>query len=210
MSKEDRKALPPPMQILVYDFAVNRSEVSSDSAAADELKGAGDDPNKNAQHMQLEHQITGIVAEKLVEQLHELKLPAIRWSGPPPAGPGIYVIEGQFVTIDEGNMAMRIIIGFGAGGTEIKSLVQVYASEPTGWLLAEAEVSAESSTAPGLAATLPIGSAVSGVGMAVAVSTGVGVVREINTDVRNGATDTAKAIVKLMEPRLEKLGWIQD
>lgn len=211
LSKKDRKTLPPPTQILVYDFAVSPSEVSADSAAASQLRGAGDDPYGSAQKTSLEHQIAGIVADKLVEDLKELDLPAMRWRGPAPAGPGIYTIEGQFVTIDEGNAAMRMIVGFGAGGTEIKTLVQAYASEPTGKrLLAEAEVSSESSNAPGLAATLPVGSAISGVATAAAIQTGVGAVREINTDVREGAEDTAEAIVDLMKPRMEKLGWIDD
>jgi hypothetical protein len=211
MSKKDRRNLPPPTQILVYDFAVSPSEVSGDSAAASQLRGAGDDPYNNAQKTSLEHQIAGIVADRLVEDLRDLDLPAMRWRGPAPTGPGIYTIEGQFVTVDEGNAAMRMIIGFGAGGTEIKTLVQAYASEATGKrLLAEAEVSSESSNAPGLAATLPVGSAISGVATAAAIQTGVGAVREINTDVREGAEETAKAIVELMEPRLEKLGWIDD
>ena len=211
MSKKDRKNLPPPTQILVYDFAVSPSEVSADSAAANELRGAGDDPYNNAQKTSLEHQIAAIVADKLVEDLKDLDLPAMRWHGPAPTGPGIYTIEGQFVTIDEGNAAMRMIVGFGAGGTEIKTLVQAYASEATGKrLLAEAEVSSESSNAPGLAATLPVGSAISGVATAAAIQTGVGAVREINTDVREGAEETAEAIVELMKPRMEKLDWIDD
>ena len=211
MSKKDRKNLPPPTQILVYDFAVSPAEVSADSAAAGELRGAGDDPHNNAQKTSLEHQIAAIVADKLVEDLKDLDLPAMRWRGPAPAGPGIYTIEGQFVTIDEGNAAMRMIVGFGAGGTEIKTLVQTYASEATGKrLLAEAEVSSESSSAPGLAATLPVGSAISGIGTAAAIQTGVGAVREINTDVREGAEETAEAIVELMKPRMEKLDWIDD
>jgi hypothetical protein len=211
MSKKDRKTLPPPTQILVYDFAVSPAEVSADSAAADELRGVGDDPYSNAQKTSLEHQIAAIVAERLVEELQDLDLPAMRWRGPAPAGPGIYTIEGQFVTIDEGNAAMRMIVGFGAGGTEIKTLVQAYASEQTGKrLLAEAEVSSESSSAPGLAATVPVGSAISGLATAAAIQTGVGTVREINTDVREGAEETAVAIVELMEPRLEDLEWIDD
>jgi hypothetical protein len=211
MSKKDRKNLPPPAQVLVYDFAVSPGEVPADSAAAGELRGAGDDPYSNAQKTGLEHQIAGIVADKLVEELQDLDLPARRWQGPAPAGPGIYTLEGQFVTIDEGNAAMRMIVVFGAGGTEIKTLVQAYAAEPAGKrLLAEAEVSSESSNAPGLAATLPVGSAISGVATAAAIQTGVGAVREINTDVREGAEETAEAIVELMKPRMEKLGWIDD
>lgn len=211
MSKQDRKNLPPPTQILVYDFAVNPGEISADSVAARQLQGAGDDPYNNPERTQLEHQIADVVATQLVEELQDLDLPAMRWRGPAPAGPGIYTIEGQFVTIDEGNAAMRMIVGFGAGGTEMKTLVQAYASEPTGKrLLAEATVDAESSNAPGLAATLPAGAAISGIGVGSAINTGVGVVRELNTDVREGAEETARAIVELMEPRMEKLGWIDD
>jgi hypothetical protein len=211
MSKTDRKSLPHPTQILVYDFAVSPSEIPADSAALGQLKSAGDDPNSNPQRTSLEHQIAGIVADKLVEELRDLDLPAQRWHGPAPAGPGIYTIEGQFVTLDEGNAAMRMIVGFGIGGTEIETLVQAYAVEPTGKrLLAEATVSSESSNMPGLAATLPAGAAISGIGMASAINTGVGVVREINTDVREGAEETAEAIVELMKPRMEKLEWIDD
>jgi hypothetical protein len=211
MSKKDRKTLPPPTQILVYDFAVSPGEIPADSAARSELQGAGDDPYNNPQRSQLEHQVAGVLAEELVEELQDLDLPARRWRGPAPAGEGVYTIEGQFVTIDEGNAAARMIVGFGAGGTELKTLVQAYVVEPTGKrLLAEATVDAESSSAPGLAATLPVGAAISGIATASAINTGVGTIRELNTDVREGAEDTARAIVELMEPRMEQMDWIDD
>ena len=209
LSKSDRRNLPEPTQILVYDFAVSPDELSAE--ARGRLPGAGDDPNSNAQRTQLEHQIADVVAAKVVEELQDLDLPARRWRGPAPVGEGIYTIEGQFVTVDEGNAAMRMIIGFGAGGTEIKTLVQAYAMEPAGKrLLAEATLDAESSSAPGLAATLPVGGAISGIGQAAAINTGIGVVREMNTDVHEGAEDTAEAIVELMKPRMEKMDWIDD
>ena len=211
MSKKDRKTLPEPTQILVYDFAVSPGEIPADSAARSRLQGAGDDPYNNPQRNQLEHQIAAVLAEDLVEELQDLDLPARRWSGPAPAGVGVYTIEGQFVTIDEGNAAARMIIGFGAGGTELKTMVQAYVVEPAGKrLLAEATVDHESSNAPGLAATLPVGSAISGIATAAAINTGVGTIRELNTDVRNGAQDTAEAIVELMKPRMEQMDWIDD
>ena len=209
LSKSDRRNLPAPTQILVYDFAVSPEELSAE--ARSRLSGAGDDPNANAQRTQLEHQIADAVAARLVAELQDLDLPARRWRGPAPAGEGVYTIEGQFVTIDEGNATMRMIVGFGAGGTEIKTHVQAYAIEPAGKrLLAEATLDAESSNAPGLAATLPVGGAISGIGQAAAINTGIGVVREMNTDVREGAEDTADAIVELMKPKMEKMDWIDD
>ncbi len=212
MSKKDRKTLPSPTQILVYDFAVSPSEIPADSAAASALQGVGDDPYNNPQRTQLEHQIAAVLAEELVEELQDLDLPAQRWRGPAPAGTGIYALEGQFVTVDEGNAMARMIIGFGVGGTEIETHVQAYVVEPTGKrLLAEATVNSESSSAPGLAATLPTGAAITGgLGVGSAINTGVGVVRELNTDVREGAEDTARAIVDLMKPRMEQMDWIDD
>jgi hypothetical protein len=210
LAKKDRD-LPKPAMILVYDFSVSPSELPADSAVAGRLQGAVDDPNATPQRNELEHQVAGIVADRLVEELQDLDLPAKRWSGPPPAGPNIYTLEGQFLTIDEGSALARMIIGFGVGGTELKTLVQAYAIENGHRrLLAEATVDSESSMKPGLAATLPAGAAISGIATASAINTGIGVVTEINTDVREGAEDTAEAIVELMEPRLEKMGWIDD
>lgn len=124
---DDDDELPYPSRILVYDFATSPSEVSPDSVASGRLSSAGDDPQSNAQRQQLEHQIAEVVANRVVAELQELDLPAMRWRGPAPAG---------------------------------------------------------NSSRPGLAATLPVGSAISGIATASAVQTGVGLVTEMNTDVR--------------------------
>jgi len=201
--------LPYPSQILVYDFATSPSGVSPDSVAAGRLSGATDDPQENAQRESLEHQIAAVVAERVVADLQNLGLPAMRWRGPAPAGKDVYTLEGQFLTIDEGSAVKRMIIGFGVGGTELRVLVQAYHLDVGKRdLLGEAEVSATSSKKPGLAATLPVGAAISGVATAAAVSTGVGLVTELNTDVQRGAEDTAEAIVELLRPRMEAQGWV--
>jgi Domain of unknown function (DUF4410) len=203
--------LPYPSQMLVYDFAISPSEVSPDSVAAGRLSGAGDDPYETAEREHLERQVAAIVAEDVASGLRELGLPATRWRGAPPAGAHIYAIEGQFITIDEGNALRRMIIGFGAGGTEVRTLVQAYyISGGQKSLLGEAEVSAESSKKPGLAAAVPVGAAVTSLGTAAAVQSGIGVISEMNTDVQKGAEDTAEAIVELLKPRMEAQGWIDD
>ena len=76
--------LPYPSRILVYDFATSPAEVSSDSVAAGRLSGASDDPQSNPQRQQLEHQIAEVVANRVVAELQELDLPAMRWRGPSP------------------------------------------------------------------------------------------------------------------------------
>lgn len=201
--------LPYPSQILVYDFAVSPYEVSPDSVANARLSGAGDDPQENAERAYLEHQVSAIVADRVAAELRELGLPATRWRGAPPAGTNLYALEGQFLTIDEGSALKRMIIGFGSGGTEVRVLTQAYyISNGKKALLGEAEVSAESAKAPGLAASIPLGAATGGVATAAALNTGIGAIREMNTDVQKGAEDTARAIVELLRPRMQKHGWI--
>jgi len=201
--------LPYPSQILVYDFAVSPYEVSPDSVANARLSGASDDPYENAERAYLEHQVSAIVAERVAAELRDLGLPATRWRGAPPAGTNLYALEGQFLTIDEGSALKRMIIGFGSGGTEVRVLTQAYyISNGKKALIGEAEVSAESAKAPGLAASIPLGAATGGVATAAALSTGIGAIREMNTDVQKGAEDTAQAIVDLLRPRMQKHGWI--
>lgn len=200
--------LPYPSRILVYDFAISPSEVSPESAAAGQLNGAGDSP-ESAEQAQLERQVAAIVADDVAARLRDLGLPATRWHGAPPAGSNLYAIEGQFVTIDEGSAFKRMVIGFGSGGTEVRALVQAYyISNGQKTVVGEAEVSAESSKKPGLAATLPVSAALSAPAAAFGIQTGIGVVSEINTDVQKGAEDTAEAIVELLKPRMEAQGWI--
>lgn len=201
--------LPYPSQILVYDFAVSPYEVSPDSVANARLSGAGDDPQENAERAYLEHQVSAIVADRVAAELRDLGLPATRWRGAPPAGTNLYALEGQFLTIDEGSALKRMIIGFGSGGTEVRVLTQAYyISEGRKSLIGEAEVSAESSRAPGLAASIPVGAVTGGVATAAALNTGIGSIREMNTDVQKGAEDTAEAIVDLLKPRMQAHGWI--
>ena len=201
--------LPYPERILVYDFAVRSSEIPPDSPAVDTLSAAIDDPHNTPQQLALAHEIAGVLAEELVDELKALGLPAMRWSGPAPQMTNGYSIEGEFLTIDEGSALARMIVGFGVGGSELRVLAQAYHITPTAKVLLSAvEVSAESSKKPGIAATLPVGAAISGVATATAVSTGVGVVTELNQGVRDGARDTAEAIVELMKRRMKEQGWI--
>jgi hypothetical protein len=55
---------------------------------------------------------------------------------------------------------------------------------------------------------LPVGAAVSGISTAASIQGGVGLISEMNTDVQQGAADTAEAIVELLEPRMEEQEWI--
>src|SRR5262249_38985444 len=67
-------------------------------------------------------------------------------------GPGSTLsVEGQILSIDEGNKTRRLMIGFGAGASEVRTLTQVY--EVTGGehrLVDDFYTAAKSSRKPGL------------------------------------------------------------
>ena len=207
--RADKAPLPYPQQIYVYDFAVAPNEVPPNAWGKAELVGATDDPDRNPERDALEHQIAAVMSARIVDELQKLGLPAVRWRGPVPKNQNSYALVGQFLTIDQGSALKRTIIGFGVGASEVQVLIQAYHVEGTRQTqLGEAKVTAQSSKKPGIAAMLPVGAAVSGIATAAAVSTGVGVVHELNQDVRKGAENTAAAIVELLKPRMQAQGWI--
>src|SRR2546425_9517270 len=98
------------------------------------------------------------------------------------------IIHGQFLTIDEGNRLRRMVIGFGVGGTDLRTKVQVYqGTEAAPLLLQEFEAKAESSKKPGMGPMAGVGAAATSAASAAAVSGGFGVVAGIDPIVRGDA-----------------------
>ena len=198
-------AFPYPQAIYVYDFAVSPAEVTTSGSVAARLNGATDDPNQNEKRNAVERQVAGELASKLVAELTEMGLPAVRWRGTPPKNIDAYAIVGQFLTVDDSSQPGQTIVGFGAAGTELRVLVQAYRVDGgRRALLGEAEVGAADASKAGLAGALtskgkPAGSS---------VSTGIGLVAKVNAKVRSGAEETAAAIVEHLKPAMQAQGWM--
>ena len=210
-----KEAAPPPAQelsftypkaIYVYDFAVAPSQISYASAAAARFSGATDDPDRTEQRDALEGQIADALATQLVAKLQELGLPAVRWRGAVPLNEDAYVVEGQFLTVGSNGVPEQKIVGFALGGGELRVLSQAYRVDGRQRrLLGEADVGRESA-APGLATELPVAK-LSAARAAQSVATGAGVVRSVTSKVKQGAEDTAAAIVEQLKPRMQEQGW---
>src|SRR5262245_19969924 len=187
-------AFPYPQAIYVYDFAVAPAEITTSGSASAQLTGATDDPNQNEKRNAVEHQVAGELASKLVAELNEMGLPAVRWRGTVPKNEDAYAIVGQFLTMDGGSQP---IVGFGASGTELKVLVQAYRVDGgRRALLGETEVGAADAAEPGIAGTLSS----SGKPAGSSVSTGIGLVTKVNAKVKAGAEETAEAIIERLKP----------
>src|SRR5712692_8262839 len=73
------------------------------------------------------------IAQQLVVDIQAMGLPAVL-AGPgsvPQVGDG--VIRGYIVSAQGGGMVKRFVIGFGAGTTEMDTVVEGYAVTPQGW-----------------------------------------------------------------------------
>jgi hypothetical protein len=67
-----------------------------------------------------------VVADELVKKIQSYGLWAERAMGPPSCRGNTLVIKGQFLTIDNGNRAERVAIGFAAGRVNVQADVQVF------------------------------------------------------------------------------------
>src|SRR6266576_626143 len=157
--------LPKPDMIVVNNFAVEPADVKVDQGLM--AKTMRDDGKRTPN--QEEIQIGNLVAEKLaatlVEELGKVGIAAAR------PGPTIkptdttVILNGEFLTVDQGNQSERVWIGFGMGGSELRTRIQAVQG---GQLVAQADTSTKSSLKPGML-TSAGASAAAGTGTALAV-----------------------------------------
>ena len=159
---EDSAALPQPVQVLVYDFAVSADEVQLDKGLSAEWQQKYDDemsgPARTADEIRVGHSVANAVAQELVEKIRSYGLQAQRAFAYTPVGEDSLVIRGVFLSIDEGNRTERVAIGFGAGRTEVQADVQVYELTPAGMQHVETlQGSGGSNDKPGMLEMMGIG-----------------------------------------------------
>ena len=203
-------ALRRPGRVLVYDFAVSPDEVKLNRGVSTKVAGLlKKRRSPTDDEREVARVVANIVSAHLVQDIQALGLPAQHATAPPPAAGNVLVIEGHFVTVDEGDRMERMVIGFGLGATVVKTQVQVYDETATGRrLVEEFNTTAKGSIKPGMAAVLPVGAAVSGIGTAVVTGAAIAGVTEIPETVKADARRTAKEIAKKLEPLFVQHGWI--
>jgi len=206
---DGHERLPRPDRILVHDFAVSHDEVSINSAIGARITNFVTNTSTTEEQKKVGKAVAFVLAEEIVKGLRELQLSAERVSTVTPPPNKILTVEGQFISIDEGNRLRRMVIGFGAGGSEVRTQVQVSLGTATGRLLLEEFVTdAESSKKPGMGPMAGVGGAVGTVGGAAMLSAGVGGVTEMDQTVEGDAKRTAKEIVQKLSLLFAKQGWI--
>jgi hypothetical protein len=199
--------LPRPNQIWVYAFAASPADVPPNSALAGQSSyAAPETPDQLAQGRKLGAEIAG----QLVQEINAMGMPAaIASAGTRPQLNDI-VIEGSILSVQTGNAAERVTIGFAAGDTDLQVAVEGFHMTASGLHeLGSADLNAKGAETPGAAFGLATMLATHNPAGFI-VSTGMKAYgEESGKDTIEGrAQQIAKQIGEKLKTRFQQLGWI--
>jgi hypothetical protein len=201
--------LPRPNHIWIYDFGATAASVPPESALAGQANVTSFVPT--SEETMVAQELGSLIATKLVESIREMGLPAEH--GMPGVAMAVndIAIHGYFVSIEQGSAAARMTVGFGAGGSELSTVVegfQMTASGPR--RLGSASLGSKSGKTPG-AGVGAAGWAITGSPVGLIVGGGLKVYSEASgsAKVEGRAKQTASEIADKLKARFQEEGWIQ-
>lgn len=197
-----------PGRVIVHDFVATPDDLPEGAAIHGQYERR-EEP-QTPEEIEVGRQLGSQVAESLVENILEMGLPAERAGSGPPPSPGDLVIKGEFISIDEGSRAKRVLIGFGAGAAELKTLVEIYQVTAEGLRpLDSAEVTAAGGKLPGMIVPVAGGAAAGRAATTAVVAGGVGVAKEVGSESIGGAAKrTADTIAETLKEDFGRRNWL--
>ena len=198
--------------IYVYAFDAAADQVQLDnSGMMQKLKTMASGETSAQQQQQAALQTRERLADQLVSELQKMGLPAVRMDGPAPAGRDALIVEGRIDTIDAGSHRRRMLIGLGAGKSEVGATVAVLFQPANGapQPLLSFEAKADSGHMPGMAETAGVGAAAGHVATAAAVGGGLHGASEAKHDtLSSDAGKLARSIAKQVAQVSTQNGWV--
>jgi hypothetical protein len=165
---------------------------------------------RTAQEMKIGHTVANVVAAELVKQIQRYGLWSERAMGYPVQKGKTLMVKGQFLSIDQGNRTERVVIGFGAGRTDVQANVQVYELTPEGQKEVESlQASGGSAAKPGMAEMMGVGALTHHLLMSTLVSGGVSAAGEMKFEtVESDGRRLADKIAANLGQYFVSQGWI--
>ncbi len=198
-----------PGRIIVHDVAATPEDIPPGSALAG--RHEGNTTPQTEEEIALGRELGEQFAIELVEEILRMGFPAERAGSGPEPDIGDIVIMGEFVSIDEGNRAARMLVGFGAGASELKTFVEAYQVTAQGLRpLGSAEVDSQGGKMPGIIVPVAGGAAAGRAATSAAVSGGLSTTREFTSEhMTASAQRTAKEVAKVLREAFKERGWIE-
>jgi len=193
-----------PETIYVYAFESTPEQVKLDGGLLQKVKTQFDGASAMKKQADDALEVREQVADEIVKQLQSMGLRAVRADSPAPTDRNILIVQGSFETIDAGNRRRRMLVGLGAGKSQVGTSVQlVY--QPAGEtprLVQSFEANADSGKAPGVVETAGIGAAAGHVATSAAAGVGLHAVSEtkhagVSEDAKRLADSVAKQVAQV-------------
>jgi hypothetical protein len=161
---------PRPASVNIYQFAASGSEVSLNSSVIQRAYRSMQDSDTAQQQADTAHQVAEATAYRIKEDIEKMGFATVVLPRDSQTSGNVFVIDGQFVDINEGNRLRRLVIGLGAGQSTVSAQVQMYQfavsnSEP----VVQFTANADSGKMPGAAIMGAPGAAVGGAAAAASV-----------------------------------------
>jgi uncharacterized protein DUF4410 len=201
--------IPRPAHILVYDFAATPADLPPDSPVASQFATPSTPPT--AEQIATGRQLGAEIAAELVEEIRDMGLPAERAARQTPLQLNDIMLRGYLLSIDEGSEVKRLAIGFGAGASELRTLVEGYQLTEQGLRkLGSGTMDAGGSKGPGAALGVA-GLIATGNPAGLIISSGIKVYGEASgrSTVEGRAEQTAKEIAARLKTRFQEQGWVR-
>lgn len=200
-----------PNRIWVYDFVARPSDVPANSSISGDLSAPSTPPT--AEQVEQGRKLGALIAENLVTDIQAMGMPALR-AGPgtsPQVGDG--VIRGYLISAEgggAGNTVKRFVVGFGAGTTEMDTVVEGYVMTRQGLRkLGSGTLSSSGNKTPGMVVPAAVAIATANpVGLIVVGGAKIYGEASGRNTLEGRAKATAAAIAEQLKLRFQDRGWI--
>jgi hypothetical protein len=204
-TKKTTSPLPRPDMVIVNDFAVTSAEVKLDQGVMNKVMRNSDSRSVSEEEDKVGHMVANKLSEILVEELRKVGIKAARAGSQVRPSSTTLILDGQFITIDEGNQTARVWIGFGLGGSQLRTRIQAVQGRQ---LIAEAETMTKSNLKPGMLVSLGAGGIASAAAPIVVGTVATGASELLLATVEADAKRTAKEVAKKVKKAYQNRGWL--
>ena len=118
--------LPPPAHVVVTDFAITPDQIRLDSGVRSTFLRAESGQPTSALEMQAARVTQAALAETLAARLASYGMPIEHLPPDVVPPPNTLLVQGQIISINEGNRTRRTLIGLGAGESSVSAAAQLY------------------------------------------------------------------------------------
>jgi len=203
--------IPKPAHIWVYDFYATASDIPAESGLAGQ--GLDNHPSQTDAQVSAGRKLGADISAELIRQFQAMGLQASRATAETEIQINDAVIQGYLVSEAGGSEKKRVMIGFGAGESELKAAVEGFQNTAGGL---RPLGSAKTDSTDGLPGKTPgmgvgiLGTVATHNPVGLIVSTGVKTHEEKSggAKLEDRARDTGKKIADMLKTRFQELGWI--